>query len=465
MHTSLYNCVRDLLKKKDLFSKYENKFEILDIRYGSFKTFPYNDVFCLQLAQSGFYYLGKSDFVQCYRCNRKIGNWIRPGRIPLDSDKILSNLKSLHLTNNSTCTDENGIFRECIDMPEEGELAELMMPRPSESMKEHSNRVKTFTLIWPKEYPSADSCARAGLYFTSLKIGNLRCAFCNCVVQLSHYSQKPFNEHMRVNPDCPYLSAILTNGGSNEDESAQNFAIAERSYEKLKFNRIPIDVNMSKTSIRLQTFKQPNKWTGKLKPEDLADAGFFFCGENDVVQCFHCGGTLSHWEKCDNPYDEHAIHFPHCDYIRRVIGDTRLQKLQLKKNNATRSEGSHIADAFKIMESLQSKRTSSDHRQEKGAKKGSEEIDDKLCMICYNCERQVVLTPCGHLIGCHSCCKGFTSCPICRADGTFCILSNLDLHFCSYKMYKLYVTLTLSSAILLSHVLRKYCLLIYYFTI
>ncbi|GBP63407.1 Death-associated inhibitor of apoptosis 1 [Eumeta japonica] len=46
-----------------------------------------------------------------------------------------------------------------------------------------------------------------------------------------------------------------------------------------------------------------------VKPEDLADAGFFYTGRSDKTLCFYCGGGLRDWKDNDNPWEEHAVWF------------------------------------------------------------------------------------------------------------------------------------------------------------
>ncbi|XP_063405365.1 uncharacterized protein LOC134688515 isoform X2 [Mytilus trossulus] len=49
---------------------------------------------------------------------------------------------------------------------------------------------------------------------------------------------------------------------------------------------------------------------------ELAEAGFFYTGNGDIVRCFSCGGCLQHWQQSENypiPWIEHLMWFPHCD--------------------------------------------------------------------------------------------------------------------------------------------------------
>lgn len=52
------------------------------------------------------------------------------------------------------------------------------------------------------------------------------------------------------------------------------------------------------------------------KPEDLAEAGFFYTGHGDRTKCFHCGGGLKDWEDDDDPWQQHVQWFSQCAYVK-----------------------------------------------------------------------------------------------------------------------------------------------------
>uniref|UniRef100_A0A7M4FUE2 RING-type E3 ubiquitin transferase n=1 Tax=Crocodylus porosus TaxID=8502 RepID=A0A7M4FUE2_CROPO len=64
---------------------------------------------------------------------------------------------------------------------------------------------------------------------------------------------------------------------------------------------------------RLRTFQH---WpdSSPVSAPDLAEAGFFFLGPGDRVQCFCCGGILRSWEAGDVPMLEHLKFFPSCRF-------------------------------------------------------------------------------------------------------------------------------------------------------
>ncbi|XP_029177503.1 E3 ubiquitin-protein ligase XIAP-like [Nylanderia fulva] len=69
---------------------------------------------------------------------------------------------------------------------------------------------------------------------------------------------------------------------------------------------------------RLGTFLDcPGRWTHKI--EDLAKAGWLSGDDGNETYCFYCGGGLKHWEPEDDPIMEHIKHYPHCNFINRLV--------------------------------------------------------------------------------------------------------------------------------------------------
>lgn len=79
---------------------------------------------------------------------------------------------------------------------------------------------------------------------------------------------------------------------------------------------------------RLRTFR--GKWSisSCMDPKELAQAGFFYLGVSDKVQCFTCGGILHEWERTDDAMYEHYRHFPNCAFVRGFI-ELAIQHVKL----------------------------------------------------------------------------------------------------------------------------------------
>ncbi|XP_060065238.1 baculoviral IAP repeat-containing protein 7-like [Ylistrum balloti] len=84
--------------------------------------------------------------------------------------------------------------------------------------------------------------------------------------------------------------------GRGFDKYNSVYTLEDKKYPKHSYYSLWID--------RLRTFRN---WPTHLKqtPEDLARAGFFYTGVDDVCECYCCGGQLDGWEEDDQPQKEH----------------------------------------------------------------------------------------------------------------------------------------------------------------
>jgi len=55
-------------------------------------------------------------------------------------------------------------------------------------------------------------------------------------------------------------------------------------------------------------------------PEEMAEAGFYYVGQNDPVCCINCKGGLKSWAGLLQPWVEHARFYPQCPFVRQVKG-------------------------------------------------------------------------------------------------------------------------------------------------
>ncbi|NXF75252.1 BIR7B protein, partial [Sclerurus mexicanus] len=88
------------------------------------------------------------------------------------------------------------------------------------------------------------------------------------------------------------------------------------------------DSSMRSVARRLRTFQQWPR-TSPVSARDLVEAGFFYVGPRDEVQCFCCGGVLKDWRPGDCPIIEHLNFFPSCKYIcGEDVGNQEMLSLQ-----------------------------------------------------------------------------------------------------------------------------------------
>lgn len=187
--------------------------------------------------------------------------------------------------------------------------------------------------------------------------------------------------------------------------------------------------------------------------DKMADAGFWYKGPHDRVECFNCRGRLVNFFKGDNPVGEHARHFPSCSFIQNLNNaplcplNLRCAKAcmqigyekytVLKAYNTCVMEGvkkpntSQILDAIFTLEQEQEKERMSMEDTTKSSlakktpvakksslevakEKNTELIREQTCCVCYDEKRNCVFLPCRHLVACEECASKVDYCPVCR---------------------------------------------------
>lgn len=133
---------------------------------------------------------------------------------------------------------------------------------------------------------------------------------------------------------------------------------------------------------RLNTYKN---WPIFLvmSPNELVNAGFFYTGYSDEVQCYSCGCKLGKWMRQDIAWYRHVLELSSSSLSRMCLHVVQ---------SLTKECISFILSAKrKIVES------------------------DSVCKICYDHDIDVVNVPCYHWVNCMRCSSRMQKCPICRA--------------------------------------------------
>ncbi|VDI74453.1 baculoviral IAP repeat-containing protein 6 (apollon), partial [Mytilus galloprovincialis] len=164
-------------------------------------------------------------------------------------------------------------------------------------------------------------------YFYTGENDIVRC-FC-CDLGLAEWDPKdnPWTEHARHNPKCWFL---LSEKGEQFIESIQ------QDWKKI-YN--PKHAAFDDKESRIATF---DGWRTDIEqtPEILADAGFFYTGEEDTVRCHYCDGGLRNWEPKDVPWEEHARWFPFCKFVIKMKGREFIEYIKRKSEEKQRLENS-----------------------------------------------------------------------------------------------------------------------------
>ncbi|XP_071444018.1 death-associated inhibitor of apoptosis 1-like [Hetaerina americana] len=369
-------------------------------------------------------------------------------------------------------------------------------------MKREEERIKTFQ-NWPLDFLTPKAMAAAGFYH--IRDDMVRCAFCKIEIVKWERGDIPMKDHEQWSAHCPFVRGLPCGNvpigessshygnqteGFTEDrlygydvcgihEEMRPFSIhdnetpststsqrclppvvkarhpddreeqgLEPPLEKLGVRdmRAPVHPDYCTEAARLSSY---SLWpvAMKQKPNDLAEAGFYYTGNGDQTICFHCGGGLRDWAEDDDPWIEHAKWFSRCSFVNLVKGSDFVSQVtstrpamlnaeeakelsqiqQSPKGNETVSAiasspplEKSMSDACRSPSASEGTASIAVLPSEQVIAKGEKEVKDevRLCKICYASELGVVFLPCGHMVACVKCAPSLPVCPVCRQKPT-----------------------------------------------
>lgn len=349
----------------------------------------------------------------------------------------------------------------------------------SNDLFKEEQRFKTFNERWPHDFISPRILAKTGFYFIG-PLDQVRCYFCKVEVSRWENGDNEIAEHSRWSPNCPLLRRRETANVPLEPISELDQLLPPDSYDvcgpcsgpfghDVRPNAVPetpftpvnvpnevttIETNPTTTVEReTQTLRGPDfpeyaieaarlrsfdAWpkTLKQKPKQLSDAGFFYTQKGDRVLCFSCGGGLRDWDEQDEPWEQHALWYNKCDYVRLMKGqeyiDAIKAKFESEQNNGALSSSSQESVKYScgssssstsstpvLSQQLDEQNHENNKLQSFGDKDDQNQENNKLCesrlcKICYSSEYNTAFFPCGHVIACSKCASSVTKCPLCR---------------------------------------------------
>ncbi|NXV28168.1 BIR7B protein, partial [Rissa tridactyla] len=266
------------------------------------------------------------------------------------------------------------------------------------SMRNEARRLRTFQQ-WPSTSPvSARDLVKAGFFFVGPR-DEVQCFCCGGVLKDWGPGDCPVLEHLKFFPSCKFI------GG--EDVGNQEMLPLQEIFDTVdgQFLSLLQGIDSEDTALpnepeypemvteemRLSTFRNWPRYTD-MRPEQLARAGFFYTGQDDVVRCFYCDGGVRNWSFSDDPWREHAKWYPGCEFLLR-------------------SRGREFISSFGLFFSFFGKDESRMSTEEQLRRLQEE----RMCKVCMDRDVSVVFVPCGHLVACGECALNLRLCPVCRA--------------------------------------------------
>lgn len=299
-----------------------------------------------------------------------------------------------------------------------------VVSEPVRCLNKEKERLETFDFCTSSEYIHRHKVelARWGFYYFR-QPDVARCYFCKIELANWQHDDVVTQEHLRWSPYCPLmkkrptdnvpivenfldqLADVVSDVTGTTDEtsntgSALAVSIQPPTIEPIALAEDSVPTYNPKHPIykleveRLASFKQ---WPKSMKqtPAQMADAGFFYTGNGDIVQCFCCGGALSGWLSEDDPWVEHATHYSGCFYVNLMKSVEFIRDCQAKQAMKDNGQETCTQDV-------------------EPAAPEAELGDDKCCKICYARPYDTIFMPCRHVAACGKCAVATTRCPFCN---------------------------------------------------
>ena len=240
-----------------------------------------------------------------------------------------------------------------------------------ESLYYEKERLKTF-IEWPfPDIASPVELAEDGFYYLR-KDDLIECIFCSLKLSIFIDDNHFKISHNYHSPQCvlKHNSLNFTRKQSKILDSVKKLPLKEKEDifdKKEPYHFSPIDSNIinrfsrfsfltvikrskenknysqyASVKNRLQSFQSsPSRFSNhKNMPKQFADAGFYYTGLSDHVQCFYCGIIIRNWNynsQCDIlPKVAHIVLHPNCLYVKLhfqiTYNITEDMQILIKKN-------------------------------------------------------------------------------------------------------------------------------------
>jgi baculoviral IAP repeat-containing protein 7/8 len=162
----------------------------------------------------------------------------------------------------------------------------------------------------------------------------------------------------------------------------------------------PIYPQYATMKSRRRTFKRTEDISAIIS-SFIANAGFFYFGDNDKIKCFYCGGILDYSQiKNSNIWKEHSNLNTNCKFLT-----------EYEKGNF---EFTHYAEPSVINRNNTEIPVSTNNNMNELIEENRQLKENQECKICLDNKIDIVLLPCRHLVCCTKCVSKLSLCIICR---------------------------------------------------
>ncbi|EZA50656.1 Apoptosis 1 inhibitor [Ooceraea biroi] len=309
---------------------------------------------------------------------------------------------------------------------------------------------------WPVPYIRADRLAEAGFYYLG-RDSAVKCFECELKILNWLEDQDPIIQHKLFSATCKFVNNVpcgnvpikenynpFSSSSTDQDVGQDVCGILDDSHgtftSNVKNAKYP---EYCAYRDRLNSFYS---WHDRQWPhtrEQLAEAGFFYKGNDDQTPCFHCGVRLRNWRPNEDPWQRHALVQPCCHYLLTIKGQKfaeqgpkyfyvkESQALPSRKplaaietqNQPGPSRAHQNQSSQRDIENISSNVAALsiiEEESEEGAACASNtgppkpDKEDLPCSCCYSNRRNILFMTCHHVVACETCANKLDMCPICR---------------------------------------------------
>lgn len=201
-----------------------------------------------------------------------------------------------------------------------------------ENIKE---RIQSYPLTWREgDLETIEDMSDAGFFYPGFGETG-RCFHCACILTNIRTQTMPLFRHASRFPSCRYVKHKLT-----EDEIQQATAQFKDEGEKSKLAE-GFKNKYESFDARLKTFASFEKSNGKSSENyilDLVEAGFYYIGLENLIQCFSCHVRIYGIPSDQNVWSVHAHLSPTCSHILTEKGRAFIHEQQTAKEQTLNAD-------------------------------------------------------------------------------------------------------------------------------
>lgn len=169
-------------------------------------------------------------------------------------------------------------------------------------------------------FKSPEDLATIGFY---LKDGDVKCNFCSLRIKYIPEDVDCLTDHFKNSPCCPLLRGKTTENQALDEDYLKNLLDGLKSKMDTCGTMEFLNYEVKYPQFASETCRKCSfdGWSVDfIESKELAEAGFFYTGNEDKVVCFSCGCGLKGWEDGDVPVEEHRKASECCEYLNYIEG-------------------------------------------------------------------------------------------------------------------------------------------------